>query len=757
MSHPSRGGAARVRLDAAGGSCGNVTMSLKARRGGGDSCAVRLVVLPLLVLLSTACGRSGELELTFPEDLPRESVVGLRIAMLPQSSDLLRAAGGTVGCARLSVLADRAGHIDIDGVTRGVEFPLESGGTDLELGERLGVDEPLYVHVALLAQTRRFVGEVRQDGQSGAEFGPLQPAPVAEGCACVTWGDTPVAGCVSADDGVVPIVIGALVGPSSEVRLQGQGLGEEVVVRGTRAVLSTAVHVVVPPCTSPTEGPTSCLVCKGDCKRPNLPVSVRVVSGDATVVAPVVLTNADGYAAAELEVGACASGSIEVELGLLGHEAEPVRVRASCVDDLPPPRPPVVLAELPGPVEFAAVAGGAVLLSAESTSTALITWVGPSGVTSRVMLPGERPGDVVALGRDVVVATLGRDDDLRLRRYRVDADTLVQVHEAAGLCMDSGCALGRNACTSPQVCDENGREVSLDVADVDSDGIQEVTVVRAGSGLTVYDALLGRCRRVTAAPLGSIRHVLARMGGAGRTLLTSTSNGVTVAPGAAASLASLPCDPAAPACGPGQECLSTCPAGAPCADTTSTLSSAVCITRCETEGAACGRDGRCTAVPGALACLEPGLSCALGQAVAAVSFGGPRLLARGELRADADVEDVVSLSTGGAPRLLYGEAREDGGRVDMPSAVLLARGDQRPADARRVAVGDVSGDGVDDVVVAYANTLRVWLGGAGVPGEATAVTMPKCSVSGLGLADLDGDRRAEVLVACDGVVRRIGW
>jgi hypothetical protein len=708
-------------------------------------------------MLSTACGRNAELELAFPEDLPRESVVGLRIAMLPQSSDLLRAAGGTAGCSRLSVLADRAGHIDIEGVSRGLEFPLESGGTDLELGERLGVDEPLYVHVAVLGQSRRFVGELRQDGQSGAEFGPVQPEPVAEGCTCVTWGDTPVEGCVSGDSDVVPIVLGALVGPSPEVRLEVQGLGEEVVVRGTRAVLSTAVRVVVPPCDSPTEGPTSCLVCKGDCKRPDLPVSVRVVSGDATVVAPVVLTNAGGYAAAELEVGACASGSIEVELGLLGHEAERVRVRASCVDDLPLPRAPVVVDELAGTVEFAAVAGGAVLLSAESASATRLTWVGPGGVTSRLTLPGERPGDVVALGRDVVVATLGRDDDLRLRRFRVDADTLVQVHEAAGLCMDSGCALARNACTSPQVCEESGREVSLAVADVDNDGVEEVTVVRAGSGLTAYDARLGRCRRITTAPLGSTRHVLARMGGAGPTLITSTSNGVTVAPGAVASLAALPCDPAAPACGPGQECLSTCPAGAPCASTLDTLSSAVCVTRCTTEGAACGRDGRCTAVPGALVCLEPGLSCTLGQAVAAVSFGGPRLLASGELRAGAEVEDVVSMSAGGAPRLLYGAAREKDGRVDMSSVVLLARGDQRPEDARRIAVGDVSGDGVDDVVVAYATTLRVWLGGAGVPGEATAVSMPKCSVSGLGLADLDGDRRAEALVACDGVVRRIGW
>lgn len=736
-------------------------MVLKARRGGGDSCAVRLVVLPLLVLLSMACGRSGELELTFPADLPREAVTGLGISMLPQSSDLLRAAGGTASCARLTALADRAGHIDVEGVSRGLDFPLEPGGADVELGEPLGVDEPLFVYVVALGQSRRFVGELRQDTLSGAEFGPLQPAPVAEGCTCVTWGDTPVEGCVSARDGVVPVVLGALVGPSPDVTLEPQGLGEEVVVRGTRAVLSTAVRVRVPPCTSPTEGPTSCLVCKGDCKRPNLPVSVRVVSGDATVVAPVVLTNPGGFAAAELEVGACASGAIEVELGLLGHEAEPVRVRASCVDDLPPPRPPAVVAELAGTVAFASVAGGAVLLSAESASAALLTWVGPGEVTSRVMLPGEKPGDVVALGRDVVVATLGRADGLRLRRYRVDGGTLVQTHEAAGLCMDSGCALGRTACTSAQVCGESAREVSLEVADVDGDGLDEVTVVREVSGLTAYDAFLGRCRRITAAPLGSTQHVLVRAagaGGVGPTLITSTANGVAVAPGVEASLAALPCDPTAPSCGLGQECLSTCPSGAPCASSSSTLRSAVCITRCDAAGQACGRGGRCTAVQGdVLACLEPGLSCALGQSVADLSFGGARQLARGTLRSGAAVDDVVVLSVGGAARVLYGAPREQSGSVGVPSAVLLARGDERPKDARRMAVGDVNGDGVDDVVVAYANTLRVWLGGAGVPGEATAVIMPKCSVSGLGLADLDGDRRAEALVACDGVVRRIGW
>lgn len=730
--------------------------------------AVKLGLLPVLAM-AVACAPSVAIEVTLPADLPRDAVAGLRVMAVPEASIALadaRVAGEEIGCGRFSALRARRGRTALDDLSKTLAFPL-AGEEAVPVREPVAGGERLFVHVVALASALRLQGEAQLDVTSAAEMVPVEGAAVAEGCGCVRLdGPDPSGVCADGSGGALPIPLGTLLPASPEVRLSLLGPADAVVVRGTRAILSPAVHLDVPGCGD--DDSVACLTCDGECKRPDVPIAVRVTGeASAAVPSPILLTNPKGDVITPIDVGTCPSGGFEVSFGVLGYEASPVVVRVHCVDDVPPrAKEAVVIDGLEGEVQLLASGRWAVALSSRRDQSTQVTVMEGSGPTPQVAavleIADEKPSALAAIGPDgLVVATVDARSTMHLRRYAIGEDgALTLVAEAAGLCSRSGCALGRNGCASAQLCeDPRSTTVSLDVVDLDGDGVPEVSALRDTVGLTIYDAMLGSCRRVPSAPLSAERHVLARFAGdvRGHSLIAAGGNTLNVRPPDAHSAAGEPCEPGTDTCGAGRVCHQPCPGGSPCAaPVMSTLSTGTCIAPCDQEGGACGTAGQCTRVAGeVLACLEIGLGC--GQAQSAIGYveSRGRLLGRATLRPGSGWDDLITLNRGGAPRIiLAAEAMLSDTLLRTRSAVLFGRPGSTPLDgARALAVADVNGDGADDLAVAFAGQVRTWLGGGGVPGEASAVEVPGCKPTGLALPSFGRPGPRGVLVGCEGGVR----
>ncbi len=718
--------------------------------------------------LASACAPSVGIEVSVPPDIDRAALTGLRVLALPEGSTALaalRGEGGALGCDAFSALRARRGRTAVDDLADTLRFPLVEGEERLEVPDRVEAQDKLFVHVVALAEALRVTGEVDISSDTPIALSPVAAAPIAEGCACVQLGGPDSSGdCLDGTDGPIAVPLGPILPEGDVVEVLARGPTEVTVVRGMRALIAPAVRVDVRGCEGARDSP-ACLSCSGGCRHPDLPVAVSI-AGDPTVTLPtaVLLTNPDGDVVVPVDVGACPTGSFEVTLGLVGH-GPAVRLQGTCVDDAPVARAPVVVAEgLRGQVELVRVGRQLVAMSEGTRGEAVLQVIGagaPPAVRSSTVIVGERPAGAVAYGADgLVVATVDTALSIHLRRFVItEGGALRQEAETSGLCGDAGCALASNACTSPLVCAEpvNAPTASLDVADVDGDGVAEISLVRKDVGLTVYDGDLSSCRRITALAPTAGRHVLARFAGDVRvpSVVAVDGSGLALRPPEARSRAGRPCDPAAPTCAAGQVCHVSCADGIPCAGITTKVGAGTCITPCAAMDAACGQGGTCARVPGdAFACLEPGLACGQGTEGSAVGVlvGFVGELRRGTLRARAGGrEDLVMMDRDGAASVVFGaEAPLAIGNNDERRTTLFPRPEAgaAPRGARVTAVGDVNGDGVDDLAVGFQGEVRTWLGGVGVPGEASAIALPECDPVALAIVDASGSGRGGVMVAC---------
>ena len=123
--------------------------------------------------------------------------------------------------------------------------------------------------------------------------------------------------------------------------------------------------------------------------------------------------------------------------------------------------------------------------------------------------------------------------------------------------------------------------------------------------------------------------------------------------------------------------------------------------------------------------------------------------------ADVDGDGDADLVLGGGSALELWR-NDGGGDFTLDAAALAAAG--RVTAVRAVALGDLDGDGVPDLVVGQAGgPLEAWLGQAGgafLPADAAVPAVP-LDVARLTLVDADGDFDPDLVVAVRGAAMRL--
>lgn len=132
----------------------------------------------------------------------------------------------------------------------------------------------------------------------------------------------------------------------------------------------------------------------------------------------------------------------------------------------------------------------------------------------------------------------------------------------------------------------------------------------------------------------------------------------------------------------------------------------------------------------------PALQVATGGAATDAAFAE----LSGDGRADVVVADGV-LVNGRALLLVQNDAPPPALRAPMPIPVGAGLG------AESVAVGDVNGDGHDDVVLAAASAVAIVLGQSDAGFAPAQILAAGMRPQGVALADLDGDGRLDIVVA----------
>jgi len=533
-------------------------------------------------------------------------------------------------------------------------------------------------------RARLFAGNVVQEDAGGAELQMEHELALAEDCVCIGKGE----GCL--DPGTPQtMVLHDLLASSDSARVETVGPSEVVAVRHTRAVLSPGVNVRAPICAE-EDGP-GCLSFKGPPRLDDLPLWVRV-EGDATStpIAALISTNPHGDAVPEIALGDCASGSLSVRVGLVGHPTAEARFDVRCTDDLPAARAPVSVSRFTGEIRATIVPttpATLAVLSAPSPTTTELTWLALDPPRTIVTQRFDSATPVAVLGfadggARIAIAIV-ENDVARVRSFLASGEQLIAAGVASATCTTSLCVestpCSRSGCTHDPA-------VRLHAADFDGDGRAEIAAVSKSGGITIYPSDLGSCGQGGDLGADHLAETFARFGGPvpGRPTLIAAEN--------------------------------------------------LNIRFTYAEG--------------------PAPSCRQGLPIASNATNAARAVAHGKMRPGA-FEDVVLMAQGGVPRMLLGgEAKLGGDKAPQRDAFLTPRtaeGLDPPRDARALAIGDVSGDGLDDLVVAYATTLRTWIGGDGLPGEAREIALASCEVGGVFVAD------GAIVVLCGGEVRRISW